>query len=232
MPALLRQSTAVTVVIGPFLDSVDAVTPRTALSISQADVRLSKNGGTFAQKSQASAASHLENGWYSCALDATDTNTLGRLVLAVTESGAVPVWHEFLVVPANVYDSLVGGGDRLEVDVVQAGGNTLSQSGGLLNANVTQWAGAATASDDVALASTSEVVDAVWDEGVSEPTGVFGWGAATPRAILALLGALTTNTITQTAAGVFTLRNRANSATIGTRSVSDNGSTFTQGSLG
>jgi len=118
----LEQSQAVTIKIGPFLDDTDGVTAETGLTISQADVRLSKNGGAFAQKNESSSCTHDENGWYGCPLDATDTGTLGRLQVAVNESGALPVWHEFMIVPTNVYDSLFGS-DRLQVhaDEITAG---------------------------------------------------------------------------------------------------------------
>lgn len=111
----LKQSTAVDIGLGPFVDSTDGFTPETALTIAQADVRLKKNAGAWAQKNQASSATHEENGWYEISLDATDTNTLGILIVAVNESGALPVWKEFMVVPANVYDSLVSGVDWLDV---------------------------------------------------------------------------------------------------------------------
>jgi hypothetical protein len=117
---LLKQSTAVDVAIGPFLDSTDGITAETGLTISQADVRLKKNAGNWAQKNQASSATHEENGWYECSLDTTDTNTLGILKLAVHESGAVPVWHDFMVVPAEVYDTLVAGSDNLTVDLTSS----------------------------------------------------------------------------------------------------------------
>jgi len=122
----LRQSTAATRKIGPFVDSTDGVTPETGLTIAQADVRLSKNGGDFAQKNDSTGCTHDEDGWYGCPLDATDTGTLGSLVVAIAVSGALPVWHEFMVLPADVYDALVSGSDVLEVDVTQIGGDTQS----------------------------------------------------------------------------------------------------------
>ena len=123
MTQLLKQSTAATVKLGPFVDSTDGVTAETALTISQADIRLSKNGGAFAQTNNATGATHDENGYYGVPLDTTDTNTLGRLRVAVNESGALPVWQDFMVVNANVYDSLVGGSDNLQVDTVQIEGS-------------------------------------------------------------------------------------------------------------
>lgn len=120
---LLKQSTAATVKIGPFVDDSDGKTAETGLTISQADVRVSKNGGNMAQKNESSACTHDEIGVYDCDLDATDTGTLGRLRLDIQESGALPVWHEYMVVPANVYDSLVSGSDYLQADAVQVEGS-------------------------------------------------------------------------------------------------------------
>lgn len=120
MSRLLKQSTAITLRYGPFVDSTDGVTPETGLTISQADVRLSKAGGAFAQKNDATAGTHDENGWYSLPLNTTDTGTLGSLTVAVNESGALPVWEHFMVVPANVFDSLVSGSDKLDTGVAES----------------------------------------------------------------------------------------------------------------
>jgi hypothetical protein len=100
----LRQSTAVDIGLGPFVDATDGVTAETALTISQADVRLKKNNGAWAQANESTSATHEENGWYEKPLDATDTNTVGILLVAVNESGALPVWREFQVVEEAVYD--------------------------------------------------------------------------------------------------------------------------------
>jgi hypothetical protein len=122
MALWLKQSTAATVKLGPFVNSTDGVTVEDGLTISQADVRLSKNGGNIAQKNEASAATHDELGYYDVDLDATDTGTLGRLKVMVSESGALPVWQDFMVLPANTYDSLVSGSDYLQTDATQAEG--------------------------------------------------------------------------------------------------------------
>jgi hypothetical protein len=114
----LKQSTAVTLKIGPYVDEDDGKTAETGLTLSQADIRLSKNGGNMAQKNEASACTHDEIGVYDCPVDTTDTNTLGRLQLFSHESGALPVWHEYMVVPANVWDAFFGT-DKLQVDAVE-----------------------------------------------------------------------------------------------------------------
>jgi hypothetical protein len=113
---ILKQSTAATIKFGPLIDDTDGKTAETGLTIAQADIRLSKNGGDFAQTNNTAGATHDENGYYDIPLNATDTGTLGRLRVAVSKSGALPVWQDFLVVTANVYDTLCST-DSLDVNV-------------------------------------------------------------------------------------------------------------------
>lgn len=121
---LLKQSTATTLALGPFLDSTDGVTTESALTISQSDVLLWKEGGTtLAQKNESTSCTHRSNGIYTCPVNTTDTNTLGTLVVSVSESGALPIRQDYLVVPANVYDSIVLGTDLLQIDVEQIDGS-------------------------------------------------------------------------------------------------------------
>ncbi|MCA9440498.1 MAG: hypothetical protein KC964_06800, partial [Candidatus Omnitrophica bacterium] len=49
----LKQSTAVTLEIGPFVDAADGVTPETGLGLAD-DIEISKNGAPFATVSSAS----------------------------------------------------------------------------------------------------------------------------------------------------------------------------------
>ena len=109
----LKQSTAYTFRHGPFLDETDGKTAETGLTISQADVRLSKAGGNFAQKNESSSSSHDEIGFYIVVLDATDTATCGELLVAVHESGALPVFKTFQVVEEAIYDALFAGSANL-----------------------------------------------------------------------------------------------------------------------
>lgn len=118
MATWLRQSTAVDIPLGPFVDSTDGFTPETGLSLTQAECRLKKNNGAWAQKNDATTGVHEEEGWYEIELDDTDTNTLGVLIVAVYISGALPVWREFLVVPAQVWDSYLST-DRLQVHAAE-----------------------------------------------------------------------------------------------------------------
>ena len=102
----IKQSTAYTFRFGPFLDETDGKTAETGLTISQADVRLSKGGGNFAQKNESSSSSHDEIGYYIVVLDTTDTNTCGELLVACHESGALPVFKTFQVLEEAIYDAL------------------------------------------------------------------------------------------------------------------------------
>jgi ActR/RegA family two-component response regulator len=149
----LKQSTAVDIAIGPFVDSTDGFTPETGLSITQAETRLKKNNGAWAQVSDATSATHEEEGWYEKELDATDTDTLGILIVAVYIAGALPVWQRYQVLPANVYDSLVLGTDFLQVDAVQFEGADASDLNTKLDA-IDDFV-------DTELAAVKTVVDAI-----------------------------------------------------------------------
>lgn len=158
----LKQSTAVTVPIGPIVDSTDGATAETGFTISQADIRLSKNGGAFAQTNNATGASHMENGWYGVPLDTTDTNTLGELIVNIAESGGLQVWARFMVVPANVWDSYFGA-DLLQVDVTQwLGGTPSGLSGGRVQALAAALSANTLTASALATDAVTEIVDAVW----------------------------------------------------------------------
>ncbi len=124
----LRQSTAVTKKFGPFVSTADADTKMDALTIAQADIRLSKNGGAAAQSNNVAGATHDENARYGIPLDTTDTGTLGSLRVDIHVATALAVWREFLVVPANTYDSLVAGSDTLETSDPSITGLTQNDS--------------------------------------------------------------------------------------------------------
>jgi len=139
----LKQSTAYTFRFGPFLDDTDGKTAETGLTISQADVRLSKNGGNFAQKNESSSSSHDEIGYYIVVLDTTDTNTVGELLVAVHESGALPVFKTFQVVEEAIYDAVFAASATLVtkidaidtvVDAVKVVTDAISTNGSGLSA--------------------------------------------------------------------------------------------------
>jgi hypothetical protein len=160
MTIWLKQSTAADVVIGPFVDDTDGKTVETALTVSQADCQLSKNGGAVAQKNDATSASHLGGGHYKVPLNTTDTNTLGRLRLYVNEGGALPVWADFMVAPAAVYDSLFsstawGGAADAIWDEATSGHTTAGTTGKAL-----------TDANNGTPPTAAAIADAVWDEDI------------------------------------------------------------------
>lgn len=152
---IIRQSTAIDVAVGPFLDSTDGVTVESGLTITQPDIRLSKNGAAFAQKSAAQTASHMENGYYSVNLSTTDTNTVGTLRLHVNETGGLPVWLEFQVVEEAIYDALYAASATglLPANVTQFNGVAATSSSGRPEVNTTHAAGTAWGSGAITAAS-------------------------------------------------------------------------------
>lgn len=120
----LRQSTASQEIpLGYFLDSTDGDTAETALTINNTDIKLWKAGATTLASKNSGGATHIAGGVYYAVLDATDTNTVGPLVIFVHVSGALTVRLECVVYAANVYDSLIAGSDYLQADAMQIEGS-------------------------------------------------------------------------------------------------------------
>lgn len=113
----LRQATSTSAMLGPFVSS-DGV-GLVSLVISPQLIRLSKNGGNFAAKNLvASNAIHNENAYYSTIFDNTDTGSLGRMIAACSISTALPFWHEYTVLPTSVFDYMIQGSVRQDVNLV------------------------------------------------------------------------------------------------------------------
>jgi len=196
---VLKQSTQVDVLIGPLIDDGDfkSVEESVAYNATGIDVDVIK-GVTKADVSLANSAGdgywrHVANGYYAVTLSTTDTGTLGRLRVTFEATGVLPCWECFVVVPANIYDSLIAGSDKLYVDAVEisssstAADNVEANIGNLdasiagLNdlsaADVNAQVDAALADYDpptkaeldaglagITAPSASDVADAVWDE--------------------------------------------------------------------
>jgi hypothetical protein len=121
----LKQSTASQEVpLGHFVDDSDGKTAETGLTISNTDIKIWKTGATSLADKNSGGATHMAGGVYYAVLDATDTNTLGPLTIFVHESGALPVKVDCCVLAANVYDSLIGNSDKLQVDSTQISGSS------------------------------------------------------------------------------------------------------------
>ena len=116
----IRQNTATTVWVGPFL-STDGVSHSTGLTVVY---YIAKNNGTFVATTGTNSESTGMVAFYKCPLTATNVDTLGNLKIAAQSSSEfLSVWDDFSVVTANYYDTRYGT-DEFQVDVVQVIGST------------------------------------------------------------------------------------------------------------
>jgi hypothetical protein len=107
----LRQSTASQEIsLGYFLDTTDGNTEETGLTIANTNISIRKGGGTTLINKNSGGATHISNGIYSAVLDATDTDTLGDLVIYCHPTGALATKLEYTVLPAASYDALITNG--------------------------------------------------------------------------------------------------------------------------
>jgi hypothetical protein len=97
----IKQSQTASPLYFLMIDSVDHIAAKTGLSPT---VTLSKNGGSFASPS--GAVTEIGSGWYKVAGNATDSGTLGPLVLHATSAGADPCDMTFMVVAYDPQDSV------------------------------------------------------------------------------------------------------------------------------
>ena len=129
----LKADTAVEVLVGPAVAVGDGFTPVTNLVGASADEYelIKYNGATALTASavtNALAAITGADGYYTLELSISETNTEGPLWLVINDDSLIlPIRHEFMVVNANVYDSLfaASGTDLLEVDVQEINATTV-----------------------------------------------------------------------------------------------------------
>lgn len=159
MTLFLKQSTAKVISFGPFLDKTDGVTEETglvsALDHGTTGIKLSKNGGALTiRHASVTASTYDAYGAYLVTLDTTDTNTLGTLRMAFNEAATcLPVWQDFMVLPANIFDSLVSGSDLIDVSMTQILGTAVSSpaTAGVLDVNLKNIANAAVSTSSAQL---------------------------------------------------------------------------------
>jgi hypothetical protein len=105
----LRQSTASQEIpLGIFVDSLDGNTEEASLTINNTDIKIWKTGATTLASKNSGGATYISNGIYYCVLDATDTDTIGPLIVFVHVSGALAVRVECNVLDEAVYDVKYG----------------------------------------------------------------------------------------------------------------------------
>jgi hypothetical protein len=129
----LKADTAVEILVGPAVAVGDGFTPVTNLVGASADeYELIKYNGatalTAAAPTNALAAITGADGYYSLELAIGDVGTEGPLWLVINDDSLIlPIRHEFMVVNANVYDSLFAAAstDLLQVDVQEINATTV-----------------------------------------------------------------------------------------------------------
>lgn len=170
----LRTNTAIRLTVGPFFDKGDGVTPETAITVTNEKLTFvvdDANVPTLVLDTAPTASGgnndmvHItgdDAGFYDLELTAANTNYLGRAMLSLTDASVhCPVFHEFMIIPAMIYDSLILGSDRLDTNVTHIadtaqtardiGASVLLSSGtgtgqldftsGVVKSNVTQYGG-------------------------------------------------------------------------------------------
>ena len=117
----LRTNTAVIITVGPFYDNTDGVTIETALTITNERITLTADtdngsaptnildniaGATSGTANDLNYITGNDAGMMQLELAAADVNRVGRMFLSITDAANhVPVFHEFMVMPALVYDT-------------------------------------------------------------------------------------------------------------------------------
>jgi hypothetical protein len=162
----LRQNTAVIVSVGPFLDYADGLTPKDTMTVTGITAVLvydDDDGTAPNHTTWTCAASGSDNdlvatghcGMWECELTAANTNFTGRAMLCFTDPDQIcPVFHEFQVLTANVYDSLFTGA---------------GPTGDLLDINVTQWLGTAAHAATVNGVPVVQLHDSAGAGGINAP---------------------------------------------------------------
>ncbi len=116
----LRADTVTIVTIGPFLDVTDKFTPQIDITLGGDEAEIIKHGSNTVVNISSAAWAAISNcrGYYSLTITAALSDTEGQLTVIVQDDSAcLPVRNTFMVVNANVYDSLFGvaGLDLLNV---------------------------------------------------------------------------------------------------------------------
>lgn len=134
------QSTAYTVMLKVFLSS-DHVTPATSKTVA---ITLSKAGGAFGVPNAVTNATEVSGGWYKVALDTTDTNTLGDLVVVGTATSCDTADQIIMIVKATnggytgIPDAVAEAAGGLYTRGVGAG-QINQDAAGRIDANVKTW---------------------------------------------------------------------------------------------
>lgn len=185
------------------------------------DVKISKDGGTAADTTNLPTAVTMGNtAMWKLTLTATELSAK-KILITVADAATKAVEDQMLII--HTY------GNASAQHPFDLGTALSSQTVGTVT-NVSDKTGytAATVSDKTGYSLSSAGITAVWDEPIAQPTSVPAWAGMTARKGMQWVVALLKNKATQTSSQTL-VRNEADNATIGTSSISDDGSTFTKG---
>ena len=133
MAVVLKADTQVVVQFGPFVDKDTGVDLESAISAATLDnvttgIRISKNGGTFAARAATVVASAYDaHGMYKITLKTGDVDTEGVLRMVYDDAATcLPVWQDYQVVPAGVYDAMFSGTGTWITNLVSSAGKIIS----------------------------------------------------------------------------------------------------------
>lgn len=200
----IKQSQTAQPLLFLMIDSTDHLAGKAGLSPT---VTLRKVGGAFA--APAGAVTEVGNGWYQVAGNATDSNTLGPLVLHATGTGADPTDDRFDVVAYDPQSAASLGLTNLDAAV-----STRSTYAGGAVASVTAPVTVGTNGDKTGYKLASDGLDAVTVEAGLNARQALAVIAAESAGVLA--GATGTS-ITFAGAGVATNRITATVDAFGNR---------------
>jgi hypothetical protein len=139
----LPVDTAVVVEVGPLIDDTDFKSLEEAIAYNETnmDVDLLKKSATSLTKTDITLTSggtsdwtHKGSGVYEVEITQAQNDTEGSLRLVGLCDGVLPFESPvYTVVPQVVYNALVAGSDKLEVDVNQVGGTAVPETDGKLH---------------------------------------------------------------------------------------------------
>ena len=210
----LRTNTAVIITVGPFYDKTDGVTIETALTITNERITLTADtddgsaptnildnvtGATSGTANDLNYITGNDAGMMQLELAAANVNRVGRMFLSITDAANhVPVFHEFMVMPALVYDTFFAASGGATFPAATLASTTNITAGTITTAtNVTTVNGlaanvitaASIAADaigasELAADAVAEIADAVWDEDATghQTQGTFGQAIGDPVA--------------------------------------------------
>lgn len=120
MTAFLRQNSALTVQMGPFVDDTDGHTIEDNLDFNYTHCVVSKQDGPFAPLLDGGSFTNTGGGFYTVTVAAADLATLGLLRLAAKPAGARTILRDFWVLSDSAYADMLGLGVIAHPDTTAA----------------------------------------------------------------------------------------------------------------